>query len=62
MTTAEKARAAKNEYMKRYRQTQQGAERIREAQARYWARKFDAAQNTEAPTNNTRRAKNNATV
>lgn len=44
MTTAEKARAAKNEYMRRYRQTPQGAEKIREAQRRYWARKFDAAE------------------
>ena len=61
MTTAEKARAAKNEYMRRYRQTPEGREKIAEAQRRYWARKFDAAeaQDTEAPTTNTRRTKNN---
>ena len=59
MTTAEKARAAKNEYMRRYRQTPQGAEKIREAQRRYWARKFDAAeaQDTEAPATDRRKAK-----
>lgn len=62
VTTAEKARAAKNEYMRRYRQTPEGREKIAEAQRRYWARKFDAAQETEAPTNSTRRTKNNAKV
>lgn len=38
------ARRARNDYMKKYRQTPQGAERIREAQARYWARKSKNAQ------------------
>lgn len=42
MTEIEKARAAKNEYMRRYRQTPRGAEKIKEAQRRYWERKYDA--------------------
>ena len=57
MTTAEKARAAKNEYMRRYRQTPEGREKIAEAQRRYWARKFDAAQDTEAPATDRRKVK-----
>ena len=56
MTTAEKARAAKKEYMRRYRQTPQGAERIREANERYWARKFDTA---EARENSARKERRN---
>ena len=50
MTTAEKAKAARNEYMRRYRQTPQGREKIKAAQNRYWERKFDAMQDAQ-PTN-----------
>jgi len=41
--------------MRRYRQTPEGREKIAEAQRRYWARKFDAAQDAEATTNRRKR-------
>lgn len=41
MTDQEKIRAARNEYARRYRQKH--PERVKEAQERYWARKYEAA-------------------
>ena len=37
---SEEARAARREYMKRYRQTPQGREKLQAAQERYWTRRF----------------------
>ena len=41
LTSEEKARAAKREYMKMYRKTQAGRDAIRRANNRYWEKKFD---------------------
>lgn len=38
----EQARKAKAAYMREYRKTERGAEKIRQAQERYWERKYAA--------------------
>lgn len=40
MFKSEKAREARREYARRYRNSEAGRQRIREAQERYWERKF----------------------
>lgn len=47
-SVTEEARAARAEYMRRYRKTETGAERNREAQARYWKKK--SMENTQRAT------------
>ena len=41
---SEKAKAAKREWARRYRQSAAGRERLAEAQNRYWEKKFDEFQ------------------
>lgn len=44
---SEKANAARREYMRAYRQTENGKKRIAEAQRRYWERKYNEARKEE---------------
>lgn len=44
---SEKANAARREYMRAYRQTENGKKRIAEAQRRYWERKYNESRKEE---------------